>query len=421
MTDLDRYLEAATRPNTRRSYAAATKHFEQDWGGFLPASPDSVARYIASYATALSINTLKLRLAALGHWHQDNGFPDPTRAPVVRQTLKGIQALHPVREKRALPLHLKDLARVADWLDEAARTAIERGDAAAALRHRRDRAFVLLGFWRGFRGDELIRLDVKNVRILPGQRMECFVPTKADRTNAGSEFTVPALSRWCPVEATADWIAAAQLKNGALFRGVTRWGSVSRTPLHANSVIPMLRRIFSDAGLPASNEYTSHSLRRGFASWANANGWDLKSLMEYVGWKDIHSAMRYLDVQERARERMESGVAALIPASTKALPPPAPAVPTVKLTIHVSITSFSGKRSTRPQTALRLMERSCLAQVAAHALDKAKTRFRATLPDDETLTETVASLIDDMHRIASSNQCVLEVSIDEVGGKRRWN
>uniref|UniRef100_UPI0026EDB602 tyrosine-type recombinase/integrase n=1 Tax=Pseudomonas aeruginosa TaxID=287 RepID=UPI0026EDB602 len=41
--------------------------------------------------------------------------------------------------------------------------------------------------------------------------------------------------------------------------------------------------------------YTSHSLRRGFATWATANGWDIKALMTYVGWKDIKSAMRYID------------------------------------------------------------------------------------------------------------------------------
>ncbi|WP_412032775.1 hypothetical protein [Pseudomonas syringae] len=36
-------------------------------------------------------------------------------------------------------------------------------------------------------------------------------------------------------------------------------------------------------------------MRRGFASWAHSNGWDLKSLMAYVGWRDIKSAMRYID------------------------------------------------------------------------------------------------------------------------------
>ena len=58
--------------------------------------------------------------------------------------------------------------------------------------------------------------------------------------------------------------------------------------------IPLLRRIFKEAGLPEAL-YTSHSMRRGFATWASANGWDIKALMGYVGWKDIKSALRYVD------------------------------------------------------------------------------------------------------------------------------
>ncbi|SPD62701.1 protein of unknown function (plasmid) [Cupriavidus neocaledonicus] len=39
MHDVDRYLEAATRDNTRRSYQAAIRHFEVEWGGFLRLAP----------------------------------------------------------------------------------------------------------------------------------------------------------------------------------------------------------------------------------------------------------------------------------------------------------------------------------------------------------------------------------------------
>lgn len=42
-----------------------------------------------------------------------------------------------------------------------------------------------------------------------------------------------------------------------------------------------------------ADEYSGHSLRRGFANWANSSGWDIKTLMKYVGWKDVQSALRY--------------------------------------------------------------------------------------------------------------------------------
>lgn len=63
------------------------------------------------------------------------------------------------------------------------------------------------------------------------------------------------------------------------------------------------------AGLTNTQSYSSHSLRRGFASWANANEWDLKSLMQYVGWKDTKSALRYIDTQgSSAQQRIESAL-----------------------------------------------------------------------------------------------------------------
>lgn len=107
MSQVDLYLDAAERANTRRSYASAIQHFEVEWGGLLPATIDSIARYLAAYAESLSLNTLKHRLAALSRWHQDHGFPDPTKAPKIRQLLKGIRTLHPAREKRAKPLELE--------------------------------------------------------------------------------------------------------------------------------------------------------------------------------------------------------------------------------------------------------------------------------------------------------------------------
>jgi hypothetical protein len=55
------YLSAAMRANTRRSYESAVRHFEVAWGGVLPATPDSLARYLAHHAQTFSFNTLKQR------------------------------------------------------------------------------------------------------------------------------------------------------------------------------------------------------------------------------------------------------------------------------------------------------------------------------------------------------------------------
>ena len=157
MSGIDRYLEAATRENTRRSYQSAIRHFEVEWGGFLPASADAIARYLADHAQSLSANTLRARLAALAQWHQTQGFPDPTKTSHVRKVLKGIAALHPSTEKRAKPLQLAQLERLAAWLDAQIAQATEMGDARTHASHTRQ---LVAGFPR--------RLNLSASRIRTG-------------------------------------------------------------------------------------------------------------------------------------------------------------------------------------------------------------------------------------------------------------
>ncbi|GAB0149337.1 site-specific integrase [Marichromatium sp. PS1] len=297
MQRIERYIEAATRDNTRRGYRAAIRHYEETWGGLLPATAESVARYLADHAEQLALNTLRLHLAALARWHRDQGFPDPTKAPVVRQVMRGISELHPARERQARALRLEDLVRVDTMLEARIREA----GISEALRARRDRALLLVGFWRAFRGDELLRLAVEDVRREhDGGLLIRLARTKTSRGET-RDYPLPRLSRLCPVAAYADWVGCAGIERGAVFRGIDRWGRVREQGLHPNSLIPLLRRLLEEAGVADAASYSAHSLRRGFASWASASQWQLRELMDYVGWRDARSALRYI---ERAAPRL---------------------------------------------------------------------------------------------------------------------
>lgn len=296
MNSIDRYVNAATSDNTRRSYRSAIEHFEVQWGGFLPATSDAVARYLAHYANTLAINTLRQRLAAIAQWHQDQGMPDPTKAPLVKKVFRGIRAVHQRQEKQAKPFQLAQLEQLDAWLAAQINTATTGHNQAALVRHLRDRALVLVGFWRGFRSDELSRLEIEHVSVIPGEGMTLFLPfSKTDRDHQGHTYKAPALLRLCPVTAYQRWIDASQVTTGPVFPAINRWGHISTEAMNPTSFIQLLRDLFRKADIAEPDSYSSHSLRRGFASWAGANGWDLKTLMTYVGWKDIRSAMRYID------------------------------------------------------------------------------------------------------------------------------
>jgi hypothetical protein len=181
----------------------------------LPATADSVARYLVDHARTHSLNTLRQRLAGLAAWHLEQGFPDPTKAPHVKKVLKGIAKLHPAAEKRAKPIQLVQLTAITSHLDQQ---IAQQGSLALPLQPLRNKALMLIGFWRAFRSNELARLAVDHIRVEPGSGMEIYLPrTKGDRSEQGRYFKAPALNQLCPVEAYLEWISAAQITEGPVF------------------------------------------------------------------------------------------------------------------------------------------------------------------------------------------------------------
>jgi site-specific recombinase XerD len=425
MITVDKYLDAANRENTRRSYASDIRHFEESWGGYLPATVDSVSRYLAAHAESLSLNTLKRRLAALSRWHQDQGFPDPTKTATVRQVLKGIRALHPEQEKRARPLELLVLQQVSEWLEDGIAVASERKDRGSALSHARNRAMLLLGFWRGFRSDELVNLRVENLKITPGEGLVCYLPrSKGDRQMQGREYSCPALSRLCPVDAVSAWLSISGLSNGPLFRAINRWGYLSDRPLLAASIIPMLRSLLAQAGIKDAKDYSSHSLRRGFAGWARTSGWDIRELMNYVGWRDIKTAMRYLDGADAGlKARFELGLGNAQETTKPSVKlPQKPAKPLAPLEVSIELSAFSGSERGAPRV-LRLIVETCLAKYQAQKLDDSGSRYRILVPDlsREILDEHVYALLDDMHQVADANRFFLETACRNPATGDHWD
>ncbi len=443
MISISQYTEAAERDSTRKSYASAVRHFEENWKGLLPSTADAIARYLADHAASLSLNTLRQRLAALSRWHSDQGFADPTKSPLVRQVLKGIRAIHNVPEKRARPLELAVLQQVDQWLEAAIENTQRAGDRPALLRHTRDRSLMLLGFWRGFRSDELVHLRVEDVEVTSDEGLSCYLGrSKGDRQLQGRTYQCPALSRLCPVTAFIAWTRLTGMTDGPVFRKVDRWGCLSDSGLHANSLIPLLRKLLAEAGVAAPEDYSSHSMRRGFAGWARASGWDIKDLMAYVGWKDIKSAMRYLEASDSSlRARFEQGLPALAPA----VPLPSPLTPLVLATevapaaeipliakkgaeivaiLRATMTLSRFSKLSRGLTrGHRLIEQTCFERFAMQRLNAQGTLYELRIPhlSRDELDEAVATLLDDMYRIAEDNQCLLEASFHEPATDSHWD
>jgi hypothetical protein len=190
----------------------------------------------------------------------------------------------------------------------------------------------------------------------------------------------------------------------------------------------MLRRLFQRAGIPTPEAYSGHSLRRGFAGWANTNGWDVKALMEYVGWKDAHSALRYIDAPDAFGQRRIEAALATVPIAADVAAKPIQPLPLIasqtKTVVLILVLRLTPRRKGRSVAkARKTIETVCLSPHQAIVLNDERSRYRLTVQadDDHILDEIASSLIEDIYRIADNHDNQLDASLHDEADERHWN
>ena len=305
---MDGLIDAGTNANTEDTYKYAIRHFQLKFGCVLPCNEDDVVRFLATFAEELAVKTLQVRLAALSDWHLKQGFTDPTKANRVLVTMRGIRKKYSKPSNQAKAVSLTYLDRIITSLDQEAAAATHALQAGSShpdspltrdarmrlLRVARDKAILLVGFWGAFRSDELTRIEADRVTGSKGFGIQIFLShSKGDRDAHGRTCELQALAKYCPATAYYDWLEESGITSGPVFRSISQWGVISDRKMSPKSLGPVLRAMYTSAGLNPE-QISTHSLRRGFAHWASEQNWDLISLMKYVGWKSSRSAEVYV-------------------------------------------------------------------------------------------------------------------------------
>jgi len=120
-----RFIAAATSTNTRRAYQSDVAHF-MTWGGEIPAGPGIIARYLAQHASVLTPATLARRLVGIRRAHLDRGFDDPTKADLVRTTLRSIRRVRARPQRRVAPLVAEELLAICGGLGDSVKDIRDR-------------------------------------------------------------------------------------------------------------------------------------------------------------------------------------------------------------------------------------------------------------------------------------------------------
>ena len=281
-------LEGAYSENTLRSYRADFSAFE-DWcqragDRALPASPQTVAAFIAHDAIKSSPATLRRRLGGIRKVHRLLRLENPVEDEDVLIAMRRALRTKPRRQKQALGLNR-------DLRDKLLAACPE------TLLGLRNRAIITVGYDTLCRRSELVSLRLEDLAPLEGGAMSILVRrAKNDPFGDGryGYLTPPT------VEILKKWLDVASIKNGWLFRKVITGDHVGSNALSPYTVVRVIKGAADAAGLNPHivQNLSGHSMRVGAAQDLMADGVGLLPIMQAGGWKSMNVIGRYVEHAE---------------------------------------------------------------------------------------------------------------------------
>lgn len=288
-------LRAAIPENTRRAFKTDWAHFTA-WCAVvgrtaMPATPATLVEYARhsldtpSERTGRPVKpaTVQRRFDAIRAYHHDSGQTPPD-TKVANRFIRGrarglVETRDPQSQvNKAEPLTPPRMRLMLASLDR--NTVVGR----------RDAAILLLGFSLAARASEIVSLRLGDFRETPSG-VEVYV--FRIKTGVADTHPIPA-SRdidLCPVNAwrevvrdirNADMPDDERGPTSCLFRRAFKGGHRLGDCITERSISIVVQRTATAAGLPG--QWSSHAMRRGFATSARAAGASLEEIARAGGW-----------------------------------------------------------------------------------------------------------------------------------------
>ena len=259
-----------------------------------------MAAYLAERAVTRKLSTVQASAAAIAAAARSAGRADPTKTPLVADTLRGIARQHAAAPEAA-PRQAAG-ARLATALD------LMRAASRPQRRGRRDAAIVALAFCAGLRRSEIAALVWGDITPTAcGGQLR--VRVRASKANAdGRREDLRLLAG--PFARAVDQLRTAKVPAAA-----------ERVPLGRHQVNRRLQVLAAALGLEG---VSSHSGRRGLASELVRRGASTTAVQLAGGWRSAAMVARYasaVEVEDGAVARLFGGGGILeVPAAKR--PPP---------------------------------------------------------------------------------------------------
>ncbi len=281
-------LNSLQSPESQRGYSHTIDEFIR-WYCSQPRlsfSKTVVTQYrIHLESRQLAPGTINLRLAAvrrLAYEAAESGLLSPELAAGIRR-VKGSKKLG---------------VRLGNWLTAQEARAFWQLPSAETFKGKRDRAILATLLGCGLRRRELAELDFDHL-----QRREEHWAIVNLVGKGGHIRTVP-VPDW--VKQTIDqWVAAAGITSGRVFRCVCRAGKVWGSGMTERVVWHVVKENAAKLGNP---KIAPHDLRRSCARLCHVAGGELEQIQFLLGHVSVQTTEKYLGCKQRFRDAVNDRI-----------------------------------------------------------------------------------------------------------------
>lgn len=274
--------------------------YRSDWDDFcdwckyhkqtsFPATAETIVNYINDLADYAKTATIRRRVSAISENYNaaiTSGIKveNPCREWIVKEALTGLTRLKGGAQTGKTPIYWDQLCDMIKCID------------TKGLGGLRDKAVLLLGFMGAFRRSEISGLDVTDIKRVHQGIIVTVRQSKTDQQQMGQQVGIPCISDddFDCVKAVEQWITAANLVDGPLFRSILKNNTASKNRLSSKSINVIVKKYVSMIGLNP-DLYGAHSLRHGFATYAALNGVEERLIMRQTRHRSVEMVRRYIN------------------------------------------------------------------------------------------------------------------------------
>ncbi|MCZ4337715.1 tyrosine-type recombinase/integrase [Shewanella colwelliana] len=316
--------------NTLTSYAGAWAEFinycTSHDVSFLPADPLVVGAYLQNISTLIingkqgscdrfySPASLKLRLAAIRHYHGEANLRSPTEHPNVTGIMRAISNAD---DSRAVADNQKR-AMINEYFERIMAAVMNQPASSKLLR---DKAILLLGRQGGFRRAELVNLKIKDIEVL-SERLRVTLRHHKTSSKAGRHVkSLPKDELFSCYYAMVEWLEYLEKQqvtnsNSHLFRSLKRNGDLRpyNSPeagldgkfdlaskpsgfLVGNDILRMVKKYTAAACIDA-DPFGAHSLRSGCVTQMFFDGARSSEIKKRTGHRSTSTVDRYTQIPD---------------------------------------------------------------------------------------------------------------------------